>query len=403
MPACIRGAGKYHETAIHFRTEVSESVQSIVNCRVISPDLDIADARVRIEGKRIAVVTEGGSLASEGEVVDAGGRWLVPGFIDIHTHGANGFDTSDGSGEHLRGMAEAKLREGVTTFLPTTLTLPPDRLEEVMRGVAEYQAGVTHAKAPLVHIEGPFINPKCAGAQNPAFVRCPDVREIDKLHAIAPVGIVSLAVEQPGGVAFVAAMKERGITSSLAHTAATYADFAAAKAAGLKHLTHFCNQMTGLHHREIGIVGAGLMDDEILIELICDKIHLCPDMLKLVWKLKPADQLMIITDSMSASWLPDGTYGLGGLNVHVKDRQARLENGALAGSTALYFEEFRNILDVTGLPPATVIKATSWNQARSLGLEGVGKIERGFLADLVLLDPHTCKPEVVWVEGVRKV
>ena len=290
----------------------------------------------------------------------------------------------------------------MTTFLPTTLTLGAERLEEVMRGVAEYRADMTHAKTPFVHVEGPFINPKCAGAQNPAYVRDPDVAEIDKLRAIAPVGIVSLAVEQHGGPAFVAAMRERGITCSLAHTAATHADFIAAKAAGLKHLTHFCNQMSPLHHREIGCVGAGLMDDDILIEMICDKIHLCPDMLRLVWKLKPVRQLMIITDSMSASWLPDGTYDLGGLTVLVKDRQARLENGALAGSTALYFEEFKNVLDETGLPPSTVIHATSWNQARSLGLEQVGKIETGFIADLALLDPETCRPEQVWVDGVKK-
>lgn len=381
---------------------MSDSIQTIVNCRVISPDLDLQNARVRLEGGRITGVAAEEGLPLVGEITDAAGRWLVPGFIDIHTHGANGFDTCDGAGERVRGMAEAKLREGVTTFLPTTLTLGEERLVEVMRGVAEYQADMTHAKAPLVHVEGPFINPKCAGAQNPAFVRPPDVAELDRLRAIAPVGIVSLAVEQTGGTAFVAAMKERGITCSLAHTAATLADFTAAKAAGLKHLTHFCNQMTALHHREIGCVGAGLLDDEILIEMICDKIHLCPDMLRLVWKLKPVRQLMIITDSMSASWLPDGTYDLGGLTVIVKDRQARLENGALAGSTALYFEEFRNILDVTGLPPSTVIQATSWNQARSLGLPNVGKIETGFLADLALLDPVTCRPEHIWVEGVKK-
>ncbi len=382
---------------------MSESIQTIKHVRVVSPDLDLENASVRLEGRKITgVYPEGTRVQDEGEVIDGEGRMLVPGFIDIHTHGANGFDTCDGTGESLRGMAEAKLREGVTTFFPTTLTLGQDRLLEVMRGVAAYQADQTHAKAPKVHVEGPFINPKCAGAQNPDFVRLPNVDELDHLHTIAPVGIVSLAVEQPGGVAFVAAMKKRGIVTSLAHTAATHADFMAAKAAGLKHLTHFGNQMTPLHHREIGVVGSGLTDDDIRIEMICDKIHLCPDMLRLVWKLKPVDQLMIITDSMSASWLPDGTYNLGGLKVVVANRQARLENGALAGSTALFFEEFRNVLEVTGLPAHEVIKATSWNQACSLGLPDVGKIEAGYLADLALLDPVTFEPKAAWVEGILK-
>lgn len=376
----------------------------ITNARVVSPGLDLDRASIGIAGGKIDSVVANETEVPEGaETYDARGAMLVPGFIDIHTHGANGFDTNAGAEKQVAGMAEAKLREGVTTFFPTTLTLPADQLEDIAAAAAAYGAAPTHAKAPRLHIEGPFINPKCVGAQNPEFVRKPDVAVIDRLREIAPIGIVSVAVEMEGGVDFVAAMKERGIRTSLAHTAATYADFLAAKEAGLNHLTHFCNQMTGLHHREIGCVGAGLLDPDIRIELICDKIHLCPDMLKLVWKLKPVEQLMIITDSMSASWLDDGVYDLGGLEVHVKDRQARLANGALAGSTALYYEEFHNVLEVTGLPASEVVAATSWNQAQSLGLEGVGRIETGFTADLALLDPSDGhRPVAVWVDGERK-
>lgn len=376
----------------------------IKNAHVVSPDVDLPRACVFVEhGKIVKIEETCGDVPEGAEVFDAGGRILVPGFVDIHTHGANGADTANESADELRTMAEAKTREGVTTFFPTTLTLPHQDLVRIMEGVAGYQANQDWAKAPKVHIEGPFINPDCTGAQNPAFVRDPDAKELLELHKIAPVGIVSVAIEMPNGVEFVAQMNEQGIVTSAAHTAAKFSDFTVAKNAGLKHLTHFCNQMTPLHHREIGMVGAGLVDDEIMIEMICDTIHLVPDMIRLVWKLKPVDQLMVITDSMSASWLPDGKYNLGGLEVFVKGGAARLENGALAGSTVRYYECFKNVLEVTNLPAKEVIKATSWNQAKSLGLEGIGKIEPGFCADLALLDPETYQPLAVWVDGVKKV
>lgn len=375
----------------------------IHSCRLISPGRDLPDASVLIDDGRIVDVGQGSRPPGDAEVVDGAGAMLLPGFIDIHTHGANGSDVSDACPEAMRRMAEAKLREGVTTFFPTTLTLPADRLEDIARVVAEHQKAPVRARAPRMHIEGPFINPDCVGAQNPAHVRDPDLDELDRLHALAPVGIVSLAVEMPGGVDFVRGAAGRGITCSLAHTAATHADFLAAKAAGLRHLTHFCNQMTGLHHREIGCVGGGLLDGEVMIELICDGVHLCPDMLRLIWKLVPHDRLMVITDSISASWLEDGTYDLGGLDVVVADKVARLTTGALAGSTARYHEEFRNVLAITGLPPAEVVAATSWNQARSLGLEGVGRLEPGFLADCLLLPEVDGLPQAVWVGGERKV
>ena len=375
----------------------------IKNAHVVSPDVELPAACVFVESGKIIQVVEGSAEIPEGvDVFDAGGRMLVPGFVDIHTHGANGADMSNGTVDEVRKMAEAKAREGVTTFFPTSLTLPHDELLGIMEGVAGYQKSQDWAKAPKVHIEGPYINPDCTGAQNPAFVRDPDAEELLELDAIAPVGIVSVAIEMPNGVEFIGRMKEHGIVCSAAHTAAKFSDFVAAKDAGLQHLTHFCNQMTPLHHREIGMVGAGLIDDDIMIEMICDTIHLVPDMIRLVWKLKPVDQLMLITDSMSASWLPDGKYDLGGLEVFVKEGSARLENGALAGSTVRFYECFKNVLEVTGLPAKDVVKATSWNQARSLGLEGIGKIEQGFRADLALLHPETYQPDAVWVDGVRK-
>lgn len=359
------------------------------NCRVISPGIDLPEAAVLIENDRIVRVGKADSLnpAESDEVIDLGGGIAMPGMIDIHTHGADGSDFSDATEAALRHIARAKLREGVTTFLPTSVTLPREQLEPMMHAAAAYRARCDAAKTPAVHIEGPYINVECVGAQNPAFVRPPDAGELFALHAISPVGIVSLAAETEGATAFIQGMRKAGITTSLAHTAATYAQFAEAKAAGLTHLTHFCNQMTRLHHREIGIVGAGLLDREILIELICDTIHLVPDMIRLVFQLKPLEQLMLITDSVAASWMPDGSaFKLGGLDVVVRDQACRLPDGTLAGSTLRMNDALRNVHRITGIPLDQLVRATSLNQARSLGYAGLGSLEPGAIADVAVLD-----------------
>ena len=166
----------------------------------------------------------------------------------------------------------------------------------------------------------------------------------------------------------------------------SYADFKKAKAAGLKHLTHFCNQMSPQHHREIGLVGSGMLDKDIKIEIICDKIHLSPDMLNLTFSNKDISQMIMITDSLACSWMPDGPGQLGGLPIIVKDGVARLEAGNLAGSTLRFAKGLKNVQEITGMPLSEIVKATSWNQAQSLGLHDLGKIAPGYTADLVLLD-----------------
>ena len=222
------------------------------------------------------------------------------------------------------------------------------------------------------------------------------------LNSIARVLLVSLAPEMPGAIEFIEKATANGIRCSAGHSAATHEDFNRAKSAGLAHLTHYCNQMSPLHHREIGLVGSGLLDREIKIEIICDTIHLCADMLKTVFKNKDSDQMLMITDSLACSWMPDGPGDLGGLPIIVKDGVARLqESGALAGSTLKYAHGLKNVHRLTGKPLSDLVKATSWNQAQSLGLEGLGKIAPGFTADMVLLDDdfNTCK---VFIDGVEK-
>lgn len=360
----------------------------IKNAHIVSPDVEIQGGSLLIENGRILSVTGAGEATPAADhVIDADGRTVMPGFFDIHCHGADGNDVCDNSLEAIRHIAKRKLQEGVTTWLPTTLTQPQDKLEEIAGKCAQYMANPEFCRTPGLHVEGPFINKKNAGAQNPEFVRPPNFAELKLIHDIAPALIVSLAPDIDGADEVIRKGAEIGITSSAAHTSATAARIFEAKAAGLKHLTHFCNAMTPVHHREIGVVGAGLVDDSLKLELICDKIHLCPDMLKLVFKLVPIERLLMITDSMAASWIGQGEVMLGGLAVLVSDGKAVLkEGGALAGSALLYNEGLKNVVELTGLPLHQIVKATSWNQAQSLGLDGFGKLEPGFHADIVILN-----------------
>ncbi len=360
----------------------------IRHVRVVSPDLDVDGASLLMENGRIlAVVRKGESLPEADFVIEADGRIAMPGFFDIHSHGADGRDVCDDSPDSIYHIARRKLDEGVTTWLPTTLTQPKQRLKEIAGNCAAYLANPDFCRMPGLHLEGPFINRKNAGAQNPDFIRPPDFSELQRLHEICPICILSLAPEIPGALDLIHSAGHHGIVISAAHTSATFAEITAAKNAGLTHLTHFGNAMTPLHHREIGVVGAGLLDDSLKLEVIGDAVHLCPDMLKLIFKLVPIDRLMLITDSIAASWLGDGEVSLGGCPVVVRDGIARLkEGGALAGSTLKYNEGVKRVFEITGLPLHQIVKATSWNQAQSLSLEEFGKIARGFHADVVLLN-----------------
>ncbi|NWK57049.1 N-acetylglucosamine-6-phosphate deacetylase [Verrucomicrobiaceae bacterium N1E253] len=360
----------------------------ITNAHVVSPDVEIQGGAVEFEaGKITAIYDDGAELPAADEVIDAGGRYVMPGFIDIHSHGADRADVCDNDLDAVRHMAMKKLQEGVTTLLPTTLTQPQDLLEEIAGTCAQYMENQEFAKVPGLHVEGPFINKANAGAQNPQFVRKPNFEELKRIHDICPVTVFSIAPDVEGACDCIRQAKEIGISSSAAHTSSTSAEIMAAKEAGLTHLTHFGNAMTGLHHREIGVVGTGLLDQDLKIELICDGIHLCPDFLKLVFTVKPIEQLVMITDSMRGSWIDEGIVDLGGLDVVVKDKQARLKDGgALAGSILLYNEGLANIVELTDIPLHQLVKATSWNQAQSLGIDGVGKLEPGFCADIVILD-----------------
>ncbi len=369
----------------------------IKNCRLVSPGVEIPVASILIDGDKIVEISAGKSAAPAGaHIIDAEGLTAVPGFIDVHCHGRNSFDFCDGSASGSAEIAVNKLAEGVTTLLPTTLTVSEADLADSLRAVAAYDQK-SGCRIPGVHLEGPFINVKCAGAQNPEFVRVPDAAEVDRLNAVFPVAKITYAIEEEKGVAFTGEMLRRGIVPSCTHSAAKYSVFKEAYDTGLRNLSHFCNQMTPLHHRDIGLVGAGLLHKDVFAELICDKLHISPEMIKLVFQIKGADQVILITDAMRAAAMPDGEYSLGGLPVLVSGGAARLkEGGALAGSTLQLATAFKNVCEVTGLPMCEAVKSTSASAARSLGLNDRGFLQPGYLADIVLMtDDFTVRKTLV--------
>ena len=383
----------------------------IVNAHVVSPGVDLEGAVVAIEDGRIKSVRKMGkskfSPGADTTIVDVGGQYVMPGFIDVHTHGALGYDFCDSDPDAIFHFAKAKLEEGVTTFLPTTLTVAKKDLLRSARNAKNYaDAGMPYAKAPAIHLEGPFINPKCCGAQNPKFVRKPDVRELKEIAAVYPVKLITYAVESEGGDKFAKECLKLGVVPSCGHTGAKFADLMKAYRLGLRHMTHFCNQMTPLHHREIGMVGAGFLVDDLNTEVICDKIHLCPDMLKLVFTRRSLEHVQIVTDSLRCSHCRDGyAFTMGGLEVKLENGEARLvKGGNLAGSTLWLGRGLKNIHDVTGIPLKDLVRTSSWNQAIELGWgDRLGKVEKGYIADLAVVNPKSWKISAVFVDGEQRI
>ena len=382
----------------------------IVNAHVISPAVDLEGATVVIEGRRISQVTARRVAArpdASTTVVDVGGQYVMPGFIDVHTHGALTYDFCDADEKAIFEVAKAKLQEGVTTFLPTTLTVSHEELIVAAKNAKKYaEAGQPYAKVPGIHLEGPFINVKCCGAQNPKYVRKPSVKELKEIAKVYPVKQISYAVETEGGAAFAKACFKLGVVPSCGHTGAKFADLEKAYRNGLRHMTHFCNQMTPLHHREIGMVGAGFLIDDLNTEVICDRIHLSDNMLRLIFTRRNLAHVQMITDSLRCSHCKDGyAFEMGGLKVLLKTGEARLvEGNNLAGSTLWMGNGLKNVHDVTGIPLKDLVRCTSWNQAIEQGWgKKLGKVEKGFIADLVVINPKSWKPSAVFVDGQQRI
>lgn len=368
--------------------------------RVVTPGKDLGVTSVLARDGIVAAVGADAESGAADETIDAGGLLLLPGFVDIHSHGRGGADFCDATDAAFETIGRGKFADGVTSFLATGLTRPEEELAELCRCAARYAAAHNGepgcASCLGVHLEGPFFNPKMAGAQNPAYLRKPDVAFVDRLNALAPIRKVSFAPELEGAIDFAAALKARGIVASLGHSEADYATFERARAAGATHLTHFCNAMAPVHHLRPSMVTGGLLADDVYAEVITDGVHLSDPMIRLIAKTKGADRVMVITDAMCAAGEPDGLYSLGGLRVKVEKGRATLADvpfdpkavvSNVAGSVALYPQCARRWVRASGLPLEEAVKALGYNQLRSLGIADRGEIRVGQRADLVLVDP----------------
>lgn len=323
------------------------------------------------------------------QAIDAQGLTLAPGFIDLHVHGAVGFEVMDADPEGLRAMARFFARHGVTAFLPTTWTASGDAILKALKVVGDCQGATPDGASILgAHIEGPYLNVNKCGAQDPRLIRPADPAEALPILDTGLVRLLALAPEIEGNRWLIEACVKRGITVSAAHTSATYADMVAAVGRGLRQTTHTYNAMTPLGHREPGVVGAALALPELSCELIADNIHVHPAAMRALVLAKGVYGVILISDAIRGAGMPEGEYPIDDRVVHVRDGAVRLPDGTLAGSILTLDRALRNILAATGLPLSVAWPMSSLNAARAIGVSASkGSLEVGKDADLVLLDP----------------
>lgn len=316
---------------------------------------------------------------------------VLPGFIDEHIHGAGGADAMDGTEEALQTISEYVAKEGTTGFLATTMTQSPENIGKALKNVKNVREKGEYKGAEVlgVHLEGPFISPKHVGAQPLEYVAKPAPETFDKYNELSGgnIKIVTLAPEVEGGLDLVKHLKNIGVVASIGHTGAKFSDVEAAVAAGASNVTHTYNAQTPLHHREAGVVGAAMLFDELNCEMICDTIHVSVPAIRIFVKNKPHDKFTLITDAMRAKGMPDGLSELGGQQVFVKNGEARLADGTLAGSVLKMNVAIKNLVEKAGVSLTEAVDFASANPAKNLGLyDERGSIEVGKRADFAVMD-----------------
>lgn len=369
-------------------------MKAIVNGKIILPD-SIVEGRALLFDEKIIGLSE--TVPQGAEIIDAKGRYVAPGLVDIHIHGYLGEDTSDGSVEGIRKMAEGIVKNGVTAWLPTTMTVSYDELHrafDAVRTLMDKKNNPKGAQVMGVHAEGPFINPSKKGAQAVEYIRPADAPFLIENSDV--IRIATIAPEMPGALDCIREVTEKtGILMSMGHTAANYETAKAGIEAGIRHATHLFNAMTPLNHRDPGVVGASLADDRVSTELIADTFHISPDLFGLVAKVK-GDNLILITDCTRAGGLEDGEYTLGGQPFFLKGIECRLADGTIAGSVLKLNNAVRNMREHTNLPLEQIVRMASINAARCIGLDKTkGSLEAGKDADIILADENFAVSETI--------
>ena len=350
----------------------------------------IVKTSLKFENGLISEITD--SVVSDGLTIPE--NWLVlPGYIDQHVHGAAGCDAMDATTAAISTMAMTVAQEGVTTFCPTMMTQSVENINKALANIKQYieENHPEGAKVLGVHLEGPYISKDYIGAQPLSYVQNPGVESFKKYQKASGnhIRIVTLAPEVSGSEELIPYLVQEGIVASIGHTASKFQDVKKAVGLGARNLTHTYNAMRPLHHREIGTVGAAFLLDDLACEIICDGIHLSVPAMQLLLKNKPKDKVILVTDAMRAKAIGEGESELGGQKVFVKNGEARLGDGTLAGSVLTMDRAVRNMINLVGLPIEQAVDMATINPAKNLGIDKEeGSIAKGKKANFVVVDEN---------------
>lgn len=351
-------------------------------------DNKIINSSIVLENGKITKIYEN-NIPECVEGIDVKGSYIVPGFIDVHIHGAGGADAMDNTEEALRTISKYIVKHGTTNFLATTLTSSKEILKEVLEKIGRLQnQDIEGANIFGAHMEGPYFDVQFKGAQNDKYIKPAGISEIEEYLNVKPglVKLFSMAAKGEGALESIKYLKENEVVVSVGHSGVSFEEVQEAVKAGITHATHTYNGMKGFNHREPGVVGAVMINDNINAEIIFDKIHVHPEAVRLLIKTKGVDKVVCITDAMCATGLPAGNYKLGELDVYVKDGQARLiSNDSLAGSVLTLDKAFKHLIEL-GYSIVDAVKMTSTNAAKEFSLN-TGVIQEGKDADIVVLSP----------------